>query len=467
MTMPDPITIDPAPFTALLGPKRVVTALQPERLRGYGVDATGYSDAQFTGCPALAVLPETTAEVASIAKICHDHDIPLTVSGGRTGLAAAATATAGQVVMAMERMNAIETIDTVGGTATVQAGVVTQTLQEAAAAKGLHFAVDLAAKGSCQIGGNIATNAGGLAFIRYGGMAEQVLGLEVVLADGTVLPMDRSLVKDNSGYNLKALFIGSEGTLGIITKAVVKLWPAPPPTALALFGVSDFSAVPKLLARSRSQDIAAFEFFDAGSLAKLMTAQPDIAQPLAQPQPYYVLAEFAAGKAPEQLFAPLLEVRGVEDAVLATNAREYQQLWRYRERLSEAIQLTGHVKKNDIAVAIKDLAACTDALAQLAGPAGVEVLLFGHIGDGNIHINYWGDRAALTAAQFAAATAPLERQVEKLILSFDGSMSAEHGIGLLKKTSLVTTRSEAELMTMKAIKGTLDPSGILNPGKVL
>lgn len=474
-------SLDIAPFVNLLGAPHVLT--DPSRCEDYGVDATGFRDGQFCGVAEAVLLPASTAEVAAIAKHCHREGIPMVPSGGRTGLAAGATAAKGQVVIALERMNAIAPIDELGATVAVEAGVITQNLQDAAAAKGLHFAVDLAAKGSSQIGGNIATNAGGLAFIRYGGMREQVLGLEVVLADGTVLPMARSLVKDNSGYNLKQLFIGSEGTLGIITKATLRLWPAPAASSVALFALSDFAALTGLLqAARRCSSLAAFEFFDQGSLDKLCLAQPSTPRPFTYAGsgqagsgqagfPYYALIDLAVvgeGQSSiEDVFAPLLEVPGVEDAILATSSREYAALWRYRELLSESIAVTGQVKKNDVAVAIKDLAAFTADLESLGQGADVEVLLFGHIGDGNIHINYWADKAKVSAAQFAAITADLERQVEQLIQRYDGSMSAEHGIGLLKRHSLTTTRSSAELATMRALKHTLDPRNLLNPGKVL
>ena len=295
-------------------------------------------------------------------------------------------------------MNRILDVDDVGMTLRCEAGAVTQTLQEAAADKGLFFPVDLAAKGSCQAGGNVATNAGGLKFIRYGGTREQILGLKVVLATGEVLELDKSLYKDNTGYDLKQLFIGSEGTLGIVTEVVFRMVAKPKGLQLACLAVEDFASVPKILQASQKGGalLTAFEFFDQNCFSLVMKHGAGSKDPFDRRFPCYVLLELEASNSQplEQLFEELYDQRLVVDGTIATSSQSFQDLWNLREFIPEVVAVHGHIRKNDISVPGKLLNEFIQALESLI-PKDVEniqVVVFGHIGDGNLHINYIGEK---------------------------------------------------------------------------
>ncbi|MBP9708134.1 MAG: FAD-binding oxidoreductase [Oligoflexales bacterium] len=452
-------------FTNILG-ERFFTDV--ERTKIYALDWTK----NYTANASAVVLPQTTEEVSRILAFCNAEKIAVVPSGGRTGLAAAAVAHKGELVLSLERMNKILKIDLVGMYAEVEAGVLTQTLQEKALENGAFFALDLASKGSCQIGGNIATNAGGLKLIRYGGMREQVLGIEAVLADGRVLDMNTTLRKNNTGYDLKQLFIASEGTLGVITKASLRLVPQPKALNLACLALKKFEdilAVLELVHKER-QTITAFEFFSQAALDRVCYAQKK-SSPFDTSYPYYALLEIEQEQSSlegfENLLSKFFEQELVADGVLATSQSEFHRLWSYRELISESVTVGNHVYKNDIALPVEELARFVAELDLVLAkaPSDIKMIIFGHIGDGNIHLNYLSGKLE-DFSEFMKKTKKLEADVFSLLKKYRGSISAEHGIGLLKKNELSVSKSDLEVDYMRQIKAIFDPNGILNPGKV-
>jgi len=451
-------------------------ALGPQGLRlGEQIELPRCTD--WSGHPPvrpLALLrPASTAEVSAALAICHRHRIAVVPQGGLTGLAGAAVPVAGGVALSLERMKAIESVDARAATLTVQAGATLQTVQEAAAEAGLAFGVDLGARGSCQIGGNLATNAGGNGVIQYGMMREQALGLEAVLADGTVLDMLRPMLKNNTGYDLKQLFIGAEGTLGVITRAVLRLRPAPVARATVLLALPDFEAAMALLSRLQAAfpgALAAFELMwrDFVELSlEWKTAPP----PFAEPHAFLALAEVSGDdearlqQALEELLGPALEEGLVVDAVLPPSRAQAAALWRIREATAEfptRMQPINFDISLPLAV-IGDFAqACVDALERRW--PGQRSVRFGHLGDGNLHLST--DARSLGGLSLAEAESAVEELVYGLLASYGGSVSAEHGIGLHKKPYLGLSRSPAELAVMRQIKQALDPLGLMNPGKI-
>lgn len=454
-------------FRKALGDAWVLTGAND--LETYGRDWTKV----FAPKPSAVLLPGSTAEVSQVLAFCDREKIPVVPSGGRTGLAGGAMAANGEVVISMQRLNKIEKIDTIGLSAVVQAGVTTQQLQEAAREAGLFFPLDLAAKGSCHVGGNIATNAGGVKFIRFGGMREQVLGLEVVLANGQVLDMNTSLRKNNTGYDLKQLFIASEGTLGIVTRATLRLTPPPRNVQVAMLGVESFKDIPAILGvgNVRGVQFTAFEFFTRIAHEIVLQHAPGARTPFETRYPYYVLLEAEEAPGGGATMEPLVEVlfeKGlVRDGVIAQNSAQHKELWGLRENITESIAAHGHARKNDISLAIDQL---TDFIAELevelqSAPKDMELVLFGHIGDGNLHINYVGPKSE-PFVQFNARARAVEERIFKRITAFKGSISAEHGIGLLKKKDLNVSRTVEEVDLMRQIKAVFDPHGIMNPGKI-
>ena len=454
-------------FRQLLGDAYVLTS--PNDLEAYGRDWTR----MHTPNPSVAVLPASTADVAAIVKYCNRENLAIVPSGGRTGLAAGAVATNGEVVLSLTRMSKIECVDSVGMTMCVEAGVTTQQAQEAAKEVGLFFPLDLAAKGSCHIGGNIATNAGGVKFIRFGGMREQVLGLEVVLPDGEILDLNSGLRKNNTGYDLRQLFIGSEGTLGIVTRATIKLTAPPRNVQVSVMAVRKFADIPKILGvcNRASVQLTAFEFFTREAHEIVLQHALGARSPFVDMSPFYVLLEAEEGPNGGQVMEPLLEqIFGDElitDAVIASTSAQAKELWGLRENITESIAKHGHVRKNDISLAINQL---TDFISDLepivhAAPKDMQLVIFGHLGDGNLHINYVGPKMQ-DFASFQARARAVELQIFELLGRYKGSISAEHGIGLLKTKDLHFSRSPAEIELMRKIKGLLDPKGIFNPGKI-
>jgi FAD/FMN-containing dehydrogenase len=442
-------------------------SVDPADLATYGRDWTRVIEPS----PAAVARPRTTEEVSRICRLASAHHVGLVPSGGRTGLAGGAVAANGELVVSLERMRRIDPVDLLGSTVRVQAGAVTEAVHQHAAAQGLTWPVDFASKGSSQVGGNIATNAGGVKVIRYGLTRQWVLGLQVVLASGDVLELGGALEKNNTGLDLRQLFIGSEGTLGIVTEATLKLTRPPEKLDVFLFAVRDLAGVLALFAEARRGPfvVMAYEFFTEKCLARVRRHR-SIVTPLAAASDYYVLLEVERGE-PEALegwIASLFERGLVTDGTLAQHAKQAAELWTLRESISESLSATGLPHKNDIALPIASLGAFCAELEGLfdARYPGWEIALFGHIGDGNLHVNVMKPDA-MPRAEFLAKTGESDHAMFALVKKHGGSVSAEHGIGLLKKRYLGYSRTPEEIALMRGIKRVLDPLGIMNPGKVL
>ena len=450
----------------LLAADRVAT--DTDTLTRYGLDWTRY----FTPDAAAVLFPKTVDEVVALVHWAQREQFALVPSGGRTGLSGGAVARNGELVVSFERMNAILELDKVGRTVRCQAGVITRTLQEFALANGLYYPVDFASSGSSQIGGNIATNAGGIKVVRYGMTREWVVGLKVVTGEGEVLELNHGLAKNNTGYDFRHLFIGSEGTLGFIVEATLRL--ARPPAELAVMVL----AVPKLAdimnifnAYRDKMDLTAFEFFSEQALRHVL-ARGTVQRPFDEAADYYVLLEFEK-IAPDTetqalaLFEYCAEQGWLVDGVLSQSQQQAAELWRLREDISESIT-PYKPYKNDIAVLVSKVPAFVAQLDEILAREypQFEVVWFGHIGDGNLHINVLKPEA-LAIDDFRHACEQVNKYVFELVRDFNGSMSAEHGVGLLKHDYLDVTRSHAEIRLMKAMKSLFDPDGIMNPGKLV
>ena len=420
--------------------------------------------------PCAVAFPRTTEEISRLLTLCSRHHVPVVPSGGRTGLAGGAVAAKGELVLSLERMRRMDPVDELGLTVRVQAGAITEAVHQHVAEHGLFWPVDFASKGSSQVGGNIATNAGGVKVIRYGLTRQWVLGLEVVLAGGEVLELNGALEKNNTGFDLRQLFIGSEGTLGVITEATLKLTRLPAHTDVMLFAVADLPGVLRLFREARRAPftLVAFEFFTDRCMRRL-EAHRALRVPLEAPSTHYVLieAESATPEAIEQWAASLFELALVIDGTVAQSGAQAALLWALREGISESLAATGFPHKNDISLPIAALEAfCADLDAVFAREyPGWEICLFGHIGDGNLHVNVMKpddlDRDA-----FRTRTQSADRDLFTLVRKHHGSISAEHGIGLLKKAYLCYSRTPAEMTVLRSVKHALDPLGILNPGKI-
>jgi FAD/FMN-containing dehydrogenase len=424
--------------------------------------------------------PAGTAELAAVARICHDTRTRMVPQGGNTGMTGGAVPheAGDELVVSLSRMKAIGAVDPDGMTLTVEAGAVLADVQRAAADAGFLFPLSLGAQGSAQIGGLLSTNAGGNTTLRYGNARELCLGLEVVLADGTVLPMLRSLRKDNTGYALKHLFIGAEGTLGFITRATLRVFPGLKSRAVFLASLASVEAALALLRRFRAADEAALQAFEylAGSVVDLACALvPGVTLPLAARADHYCLVELgspradaALGPLAESVLAEAIEAGLVIDATIAASEAQAAQLWRLREEMPEAQKRAGPGVKNDVSVPIaaipellaRGIEACTQLLP------GFRPIPFGHLGDGNIHFNFVAPDG-MGADAFEPFAEPLMHAVNDVVRDLGGSFSAEHGIGRLKVGMLAEWRRGPELDAMRAIKAALDPRGLMNPGKVL
>jgi FAD/FMN-containing dehydrogenase len=439
---------------------------EPGDLATYGRDWTTV----FPPSPSAIARPRSTSEVSHLLRLCAEHKIPVVPSGGRTGLAAGAVAARGELVVSLERMRRMDPVDTLGATVRVQAGAVTEAVHKHAAEQGLTWPVDFASKGSSQVGGNIATNAGGVKVIRYGLTRQWVLGLEVVLASGHVLELGGALEKNNTGIDLRQVFIGSEGTLGIITEATLKLARPPGKLDVFLFAVPDLAAVLALFREARQGPfgIMAYEFFTEKCLERVRRHRK-VATPLATPSNYYVLLEVerAEPSALEAWTGSLFERELVADGTLAQHSRQAEDLWTLREGISESLTATGVPHKNDIALPIRELEGFCAELEGFFGREypGWDIALFGHIGDGNLHVNVMKPDH-LEKAEFLKKTKEADHAIFALVKKHHGSISAEHGIGLLKKDYLGYTRTPEEIALMRGIKRLFDPENLLNPGKV-
>jgi len=430
---------------------------------------------------ALAVaLPRTTEEVSRLLACCNARGVGVVPQGGNTGYCGGATPdeSGRQLVVALRRLNRVRAVDAADFTLTAEAGCVLAEVQRAAAAVDRFFPLSLGSEGSCQIGGNLATNAGGLNVLRYGMLREQVLGLEVVLADGRVLHGLSSLRKDNTGYDLKSLFVGSEGTLGIITAATLRLLPAPRSTATAFVAVRDVAAAIALLGRLREASgdaLVSFELIPAIAIALVRRHIPDSSDPASVAADWYVLCELATSGAAaldatlQTALEAALHAGLVLDAVLAASERQRQEFWRLRESIPEAQRRAGPSLKHDISVpvaALPDFVTRAGEWVRREVPEGV-LVGYGHAGDGNLHFNVNLIDAGSDAQTFQAREPAIRRAIHDMVANLGGSISAEHGIGRLKVGELARYADPVKLELMRALKRALDPNGIMNPGKVL
>ena len=428
--------------------------------------------------PSLIVFPGSIAEVQAVVRACAAHGVAIVPSGGRTGLAGAATATDGEVVLSLEKMQRVLAIDRAARTLRCEPGVTLQAVHDAAAAEGLLYSIDYASKGSAQIGGSLATNAGGVKVLRYGLTRDWVLGLKAVVASGACLELGGALIKNNTGYDLRQLFIGSEGTLGVIVEVTLRLCRPPADALVALCAVPDDAAVLALFTRLRASSLisSAFECLDDGCLRHVL-AHRGGASPFAEASPRYVLVEVEVPVPGEParehtqselaaLLADAAEAGEVDDALLAGTPAQARGLWALREDISESLHRhTPH--KLDIALPVAQvgefLAAWRPAVA--AGLPEIEALCFGHVGDGNLHLNLLRP-AELELPAFLARVHGFDDHTYALVQAHGGSISAEHGVGLLKREHLHYSRSPEELAIFRGIKAALDPRGLFNPGKI-
>ena len=458
---------------ALSGPRGWST--DPELVSGHLVERWGTA----AGRSQLLLRPASTAEVAALLSLCHESGVPVVPQGGNTGLVGAGVpdGSGRMVVLSLARLNRIRDVDPLNDTITVEAGCVLEAVQEAAAEVNRLFPLALGAQGSCQIGGNLAANAGGVNVLRYGMARALVLGLEVVLADGRVWDGLRALRKDNTGYDLKQLFVGAEGTLGVITAAVLRLFPRPREVQTAWLAVPSPQAAVELLARVREElgeTVSSFELMAGGGVELVVRYLPGARQPLAGTSPWYVLAEVAwalpEGLAPrlEAVLADALERGLISDGTIAKSEAERKAIWALRENPTEAMAHEGAVLRHDIAVPVvrvPELIARGAAIFERA-IRGVRILPFGHVGDGNMHYNLLQPEDVSRRA-FLALKDDVQSRVFDLVEELGGSISAEHGIGRLKRDELARRKPAVELELMRALKRTLDPQGILNPGAVI
>ncbi|MFC5387615.1 FAD-binding oxidoreductase [Aquamicrobium segne] len=430
------------------------------------------------GKPPLGLARPTSAdEVAAVVRLCAAHDVPVVPQGGNTGLNGGSVATGdGSVIVSLARMNRILSVDSVDFTATVEAGVVLGALHEALADRDLAFPMHLGAEGSAQIGGLIGTNAGGSHAMRFGMMQDLVLGLEVVLPDGTIWDGARALIKDNAGYQLRRLLCGAEGTLGIITKAVLRLFPAPCGRSAALLALADFEAAQRVgaLLRARTGEfLAAVEFFGEFGLSLALDHVEELVRPLETAGPVYVLVEIASSipgialdDILENALAAAFEQGDVLDGTIAVSEAQRAAFWRLREEMPEGQRLEGRQIKHDVSVPVARIAAFIADASRAAKTVmpGVRINPFGHLGDGNIHFNLSPPQGH---DDFDGCEMALSQAVYEAVVQHGGSIAAEHGLGQAKIELADRFRSKTERALMRRIKMTLDPHGIMNPGKVV
>jgi glycolate oxidase subunit GlcD len=452
-------------ISKIIGADRV--KIDADSIKHYGRDWTTYFDIN-----AMAVLfPKTPEDVVQIVKWARKNKISLIPSGGRTGLSAAAVATKGEVIVSFETMNQVLDFNSIEQTVTVQPGVVTENLQKFATEKGLYFPVDFASRGSSHIGGNIATNAGGIKVIRYGLMRDWVASLKVVTGEGELLELNRSLIKNATGYDLRHLFIGSEGTLGFVVEATIRLAAQPPPLKLLLMAASGLDAVMQIFADFKlSTSLVAFEMFSEKAM-KHVTGHTGLSRPFETVTEYYLLAEIESRNEADEnqileVFERCMEKGLVLDGVLAQSETQAKNFWRLREDITESLaKYTPY--KNDISVSISKVPPFMRDLDEVLSKnyPTYEVVWFGHIGDGNLHISILRPEG-MTKEEFVKECRKVDQLLFEVVRKYYGSISAEHGVGLTKKPFLEFTRSKSEIELMKKIKKVFDPDGIINPGKI-
>ena len=435
---------------------------------------------RYVGKTPLVLRPESKEEIAEILKLANEARIGVVPQGGNTGLVGGQIPfeAGDEIIVSIERLNGVRQVDVGGGYMIVEAGVTLAEAQAVAEEAGAMFPLSLASEGSCRIGGNLASNAGGVQVLAYGNARDLTLGLEVVLADGRIWNGLRALKKDNTGYDLKHLFVGSEGTLGIITAAVLKLFPRPVETATAFAALPDLRQAQRLFDDARAvagTNLTAFEFMSGWCLDIVTTHMPGTRRPLESDAPWYVLLEISSGSAGgtaeammEQLLSTALESGGVADAVVAASLDQARQLWKLREDMSEAQKFEGGSIKHDISVpvaAIPDFVSRAGEVVEAFCP-GVRPVAFGHFGDGNVHYNV-AQPVGMDKDGYLVLWEEMNEAVHALVTEMGGSISAEHGIGRMKRDALARYRSAIELDMMRSVKTALDPRGILNPGKVI
>ncbi|MDA0688681.1 MAG: FAD-binding oxidoreductase [Proteobacteria bacterium] len=437
-------------------------------LEKYGKDWTR----QYKPAPGVIVLPKTIEEVQAIVRLANERGFSIVPSGGRTGLSGGAVAQNGEAVVALDRMNAILDFNAADRQVTCEPGVITEQLQQFAEESGLFDPVDFASSGSRQLGGNVATNAGGIKVIRYGMTRRWIEGMKVVTGKGDLLDLNRGLTKNATGYDLRHLFIGSEGTLGIVVELTIALEKPPKDPTVLVLGVEDMaSTMPVLEAFHSKLNLTAFEFFSDKALAHVMK-EKNLQKPFESDCSYYTLIEFEQLGEQDletamELFEHCLEEGWIVDGTISQNLIQAQNLWRLREDISETIaQFTPY--KNDISVKVSSVPGFLNDVDELVSQAypDFEIIWFGHIGDGNVHLNILKPDA-LQPAEFFEKCGKVSDFVFEIVKKYGGSISAEHGVGLLKKPFLHYSRSAEEIAYMHAIKQAFDPNNVMNPGKLL
>ena len=461
--MTDPVLI--AELATLVEPGKVLT--DAASLDAYGKDWTKH----FPPAPSAIVFPKTIEQVQAIVLWANRHKVALVPSGGRTGLSGAAVAANGEVVVSFDYMNRILDFNAFDRSVVCQPGVVTAQLQAFAEEQGLYYPVDFASAGSSQIGGNIGTNAGGIKVIRYGMTRNWVAGLKVVTGKGELLELNKDLIKNATGYDLRHLFIGAEGTLGFVVEATMRLDRAPKNLTAMVLGTPDFDSImPVLHAFQSKLDLTAFEFFSDKGLAKILE-RGDVPAPFDTSCPFYALLEFEATTEEVSndalaLFEHCVEQGWVIDGVMSQSEQQLRNLWKLREYLSETISHWTPYK-NDISVTVSKVPAFLrdiDVIVNENYPDFI-VVWYGHIGDGNLHLNILKPDD-MSKDEFFAKCAVVNKQVFETVEKYNGSISAEHGVGMTKRDYLGYSRSAAEIEYMKAVKAVFDPNGIMNPGKI-
>ncbi len=436
-------------------------------LENYGQDWTRFIDPK----PLAIVFPKTVDEIQQLVKLANSRNFSLVPSGGRTGLSGGAIAYQGEVVISLEKMNKFIEVDALSRTITCEAGVITEQLQIKASEEGLYYPVDFASAGSSQIGGNVATNAGGIKVIRYGMTRDWVVGLKVVTGNGEIMEFNRGLSKNASGYDLRHLIAGSEGTLAIIAEVTVQLCRPPQNLSVLILGIEQFKAIMEVLHCFQSKiDLTAFEFFSEEALQKVI-AQHGLKRPFESQTCYYALLEFenineSVEASVMEIFERCMEKGWVVDGSMSQSDSDVAAMWALRERISETItEFTPY--KNDISVIVSRVPEFLDRVDKIVKEhyPEFEIIWFGHIGDGNLHLNILKPRE-LTLLEFVEKCEKVNRWVFEIVEKLGGSISAEHGIGLLKKKYLHYSRSENEIALMKKIKQVFDNNNILNPGKL-
>lgn len=438
----------------------------PADLEHYGRDWTR----RWTPAPLAIALPGSIEEVQAVVRWAYQHRVAIVPSGGRTGLSGGAVAANGELVLSLERMNRVLDFNAVDRTLTVQSGIALEAVHNAAREQGLEYPVDFAARGSCSIGGNIATNAGGIRVIRYGNTREWIAGMKVVTGTGELLDLNRGLVKNSSGYDLRHLMIASEGTLGIVVEATLRLTDPPPPSNVMLLALPSFEVLMQVFSAFRERlQLEAFEFFTDRALHHVLAHGAQ--KPFEETHPYYVVTEFASGDETQEAaamaaFETCMDNGWVSDGVISQSDAQAAQLWRLREGITESLARYKPYK-NDVSVRISAMPAFLEETQKLLGEAypHFDVVWFGHIGDGNLHINVLKPDG-LDDAEFVSQCEQVTKLLAESLKRHEGSISAEHGIGLVKKGYLQSTRSAVEIEMMRGIKRVLDPEGLMNPGKL-